>query len=81
MEKNTIISDVRNIDRSTLRDISSVVIDPNQSKEERIQSFVNQIGNPYCYLDGDIVVGISYADTEISLEDRLKSYANSIGKY
>lgn len=81
MEKNTIISDVRNIDRSTLRDISSVVIDPNQSKEERIQSFVSQIGNPYCYLDGDIVVGISYADTEISLEDRLKSYANSIGKY
>ena len=80
MEKNTIISDVRNIDRSTLRDISSVVIDPNQSKEERIQSFVSQIGNPYCYLDGDIVVGISYADTEISLEDRLKSYANSIGK-
>ena len=81
MEKNTIISDVRNIDRSTLRDISSVVIDPNQSKEERIQSFVSQIGNPYCYLDGDIVVGISYADTEISLEDRLKSYANRIGKY
>lgn len=81
MEKNTIITDVRNVDKSTLRDISSVVIDPNQSKEERIQSFVSQIGNPYCYLDGDIVVGISYADTEISLEDRLKSYANSIGKY
>lgn len=81
MEKNTIVSDVRSIDRSTLKDISSVVIDPNQTKEERIQSFVSQIGNPYCYLDGDIVVGISYADTEISLEDRLKSYANGLGKF
>ena len=79
MEKNTIISDVRNIDRSTLRDISSVVIDPNQSKEERIQSFVSQIGNPYCYLDGDVVVSISYADTDVSLEDRLKSYFTGMG--
>ena len=81
MDRKTNITDVRTVDRSTLRDISTVVIDPNQSKAERIQSFVSQIGNPYCYLDGDIVVGISYADTEISLEDRLKSYANGLSKF
>ncbi len=80
MEKNEIISDFRSIDKSKLQDINSVVIDPNLSKEERIQSFVSQIGNPYCYRDGDIVVGISYADTEISLEDRLKAYTNGLVK-
>lgn len=67
--------DIRTVDRANLIDISSVKIDPELPKLERIKSFISQIGNPYCYLDGDVVVGISYADTDISLEDRLKSYA------
>lgn len=67
--------DIRTVDRSNLVDISSVKIDPKLPKQERIKSFISQIGNPYCYLDGSVVVGISYADTDISLEDRLKSYA------
>lgn len=70
--------DIRTVDRANLVDISSVKIDPELPKLERIKSFISQIGNPYCYLDGDVVVGISYADTDISLEDRLKSYACSL---
>ena len=68
-------TDIRTVDRESLVDIRSVKIDQNLSKQDRIKSYINQIGNPYCYRDGDIVVGISYADTEISLEERLKSYA------
>lgn len=70
--------DVKNIDRSTLRDIHSVHVDPTLPQEERIKSFVKQIGNPYCYLDGDIVVSVSYAETQVSLQDRLKSYVSSL---
>lgn len=70
--------DVKNIDRSTLRDIQSVHIDPLLPQEERVKSFVEQIGNPYCYLDGDIVVSVSYAETQVSLQDRLKSYVSSL---
>ena len=70
---------LRNINRTDLRDIREVKIDPTLSKNERIQSFISQIGNPYCYLDGEIVVSISYADTDVSLEDRLKSYAYGLG--
>ena len=68
-------TDIRTVDRESLVDIRSVKIDQNLSKQDRIKSYINQIGNPYCYRDGDIVVGISYADTEISLEERLQSYA------
>lgn len=75
MKKSDSSIDVRTVDRSQLKDISEVVIDPKLSKEERIKSYVEQIGNPYCYLDGDTVVGISYADTDVTLEDRLKAYA------
>ena len=71
-------TDIRTVTRESLVDIRNVKIDPGLSKQERIKSFVNQIGNPYCYLDGDVVVGISYADTDVSLEDRLKSYASGL---
>lgn len=70
--------DAKAVDRSSLRDIRSVSIDMTQPQSERVKSFVAQIGNPYCYLDGDIVVSIQYADTEVSLQDRLRSYISSL---
>lgn len=71
--------DRKQIDKSTLRDIGGVHIDTTLPQQERIKSFVEQIGNPYCYLDGDIVVTIGYADTDISLQERLKSYISNMG--
>ncbi len=69
MSENT-----RSIDRSSLRDINGVVLDPSLPKEERMKSFVEQIGNPYCYLDDGVVVQIAYADTQVSLQERLDTY-------
>lgn len=74
MDKET----AKNADRSTLRDIKDVVIDTTQPCGERIKRYIEQIGNPYCYLDNDVVVEIGYTDTNISLHDRLVSYASSI---
>ena len=73
------IPDIRTVDGESLVDIRNVKIDPALTKQERIKSYVSQIGNPYCYRDGDVVVGISYANTDISLEERLKSYACGLG--
>lgn len=66
------------VDRATLRDIRSVRIDPSLPRCERVRSFVEQIGDPYCYLDDGTVVSVSYADTPVSLEDRLKSYVSTL---
>lgn len=66
------------IDRSKLKDIHDVKIDTSTPCKERIKSFIEQIGNPYCYLDNDVVVEIGYANTSITLHDRLLSYASSI---
>lgn len=78
MGKNTEI-DIKTIDRSTLREISEVMIDTALPRQERVKSYVEQMGNPYCYLDGGIVVSVGYADTPVSLQDRLKSYVCSLG--
>lgn len=78
MEYRNFDTELRTVDKERLTDIRSVKIDPKLSKQERIRSFVRQVGNPYCYRDGDVVVGIRYADTEITLEDRLKAYASEL---
>ena len=71
--------DVRKADRAALCDIRNVVIDTTLPCKERIKSYIDQIGNPNCYVDDGVVVAIGYADTQVSLQDRLKSYVSSLG--
>ena len=65
--------DLRKVDRSTLRDRSTVRIDPEASTEERIRAWIEQLGNPYVYLDGGVVVKLSFADEGETIEDRINS--------
>jgi len=67
---NTIYS--INIDE--LADIQDVRIDMSLSKEERMESYLRQIKNPYCYRCGDMIVRVSFADTDATLEDRIRQY-------
>lgn len=74
MLTNTTQQDFSHIDRESLVDIRTVKIDMELPKEERIQSFLKQIKNPYLCRYGNIVVQSIFADTEITLDDRLKQY-------
>ena len=71
------IVDIRTVNPATLRDIRDVKINTALPKEQRIQDYIRQIGNPYCYRDGKYVVKISFADTDVTLEDRLLAYIRS----
>ena len=61
------------VDRSMFRDRSTVRIDPEASTEERIRAWIEQLGNPYVYLDGGVVVKLSFADKGETIEDRINS--------
>lgn len=65
------------VDRSTLKDIRDVQVNTELPKKERILDFIRQIGNPYCYRCGDYVVKVGFADTDVTLEDRMLSYIRS----
>ena len=69
--------DIRTVNPATLRDIRDVRINTALPKEQRIQDYIRQIGNPYCYSHGKYVVKISFANTEVTLEDRLLDYIRS----
>ena len=70
--------DVRTVDRDSLADISKIHIDPRMPREQRLADFVRQIGNPYCYRCGKVVIKVSFADTSATLEDRLEHYLKTL---
>lgn len=57
-----------------LADIRDVKIDTELPREERAKSYLEQIKDPYCHRYEDTVVRVSFADTGVTLEDRLKQY-------
>lgn len=67
-------AEIENIEPSTLVDIGSVAINPELTHEEKIQSYMEQIGNPYCFKSGDIPVCIRFRDSGESLADILVRY-------
>jgi len=70
--------DPSTVDRSTLVQRSSVKLNPAASREERLRDFLEQIKNPYCYLDGKTVVKISFSKTDTTLEDSIEHYLRGL---
>lgn len=66
------------VDRSTLVDINDVTIDTTLPKAARMESFIRQIKNPYCYKCGKLIVNVNYLEQEMTLEERLISHFKSL---
>ncbi len=72
--------DVTKVDPQTLIDIREIKTDSNLTPKKRMEQFIHQIGNPYCYKYGDYIVKIGFEDTEDTLEDRLKDLILKAGR-
>ena len=59
-------------------DISGGVIYTANPRSERIRDYIAQVGTPYRYLDGGVVVEIGYADTPVTLQERLLAYVDGL---
>ena len=70
--------DIREADREALADILEIKIDKDQNDTEKKREFIRQIKNPYLYRQGEYVVKLSFADTDVTLTDRLKEYIEHI---
>ena len=70
--------DIRTVDPKELVERQSVKVDMNLPREERIKQYIKQIKNPYCYLDGDVVVKVSFQEEGVTLEQRLEAYIRSL---
>ena len=63
----------RTVDRKTLVERGSVRLDPDAGYEERLREHVRQIRNPYCYLDGGVIVKLSFQEKAPSIEEQVNS--------
>ncbi|WP_092560278.1 DUF6870 family protein [Anaeromicropila populeti] len=69
--------DIQKVDPDSLVDLLEVEIDETLSIDERIKSFIEQIKNPYCFKVGEVVVKIKYADTDVTLEQKIAQILES----
>jgi len=70
--------DVREVDMDTLVDIRDVNIDMDWPKEKRIEEFILQIKNPYCFKVGKVAVKVEFSEGDATFEDRVKEYLESL---
>jgi hypothetical protein len=69
---------IDNINPENLVDITSIEIDTDLPKEKKMRTFIEQIGNPYLFKCGKIVVQIGFTETEITLDERMETYLKTI---
>lgn len=64
--------DIRTVDKNQLVDLNSVVIDESRPVQERMVSFLQQIGNPYCFRVGDVAVKVIYKENGPTFQQNLE---------
>ncbi|RKJ76885.1 hypothetical protein D7X33_13345 [Butyricicoccus sp. 1XD8-22] len=70
--------DITQVDRGTLVDIRNIHIDPTLPATQKIQSYLEQIANPYCFLCGDTPVRVRFVAESKTLKQSLCDYFLSL---
>lgn len=64
--------DVRTVCRENLPDIRNVAVRKRNSAQDKVQGYLTEAGNPYCFRVGDVVVKNTYAENGPDLNDLLR---------
>lgn len=65
---------LEDIRKEELTDISQIHLDENLSPEQKMYSFLEQVGNPYCFLCGETPVQICFTENGPELGELLQAY-------
>lgn len=64
--------DITKVNPDELVDIREVKVNTKLQQNHRIQDFISQIKNPYCYKYGDYIVKIGFEDTDVTITEMLR---------
>lgn len=64
--------DVRIASREGLADIREVAVKRRRSVQDKMQDYLKETGNPYCFQVGDVVVKNTYTEDGPKLNDLLR---------
>lgn len=71
---------IRDVDKNSLVDLSSVSIDQEQSSEVKMLSFLEQIQNPYFFKCDETIVEVAFNDNGLQFGDLLQNYFENLKK-
>ena len=66
--------DIKDIDVDDLQELSEVKLYSDLPVQERLELFLCQIGNPYCFKVNGTPVQISFSDSPKTLDEALDNY-------
>lgn len=64
--------DIRSVDKKDLVDLNTVCIDDTAPVTQRVEQFIQQIRNPYCFRIGDIAVKVNYKSDGPSFQQNIE---------
>lgn len=66
------------MDRNTLKDVSEITLDKATSILERVESFINEVQNPYIMKCGNTIVEVEFSDNKKAIDAQIKDYLKSL---
>ena len=70
---------IHDIDPDTLVDIKDVQVNMDLPKLDRMKDVIRQMnGNPYFFKSGKITVKVSFADTHVTIDERMENYLRTM---
>lgn len=64
---------IKDVAPDLLQDILTVEVS-GETASQRLESYLDQVGNPYCFKVGNTPVRISFKSCEETLDKKIKSY-------
>lgn len=64
---------IKDVAPNLLQDILTVEVS-GETASQRLESYLDQVGNPYCFRVGNTPVQISFKSCEETLDKKIKSY-------
>lgn len=72
---------IKECDKEQLVDLSSIVIDCEKSKQERMADYLRQVKNPYYFKVGDVAVRLVFDESARSFQECMEELVQAnIGK-
>jgi hypothetical protein len=66
--------DISEVDPAILVDVSALSVDTALPQAERVEQYLTQIRNPYCFMSGDTPVRIRFTGADKELSQSLIDY-------
>ncbi|MDR1700016.1 MAG: hypothetical protein LBR68_02390 [Lachnoclostridium sp.] len=70
--------DITTIDRHTLVDMNKISINDRLDSVQKMENYIEQVKNPYCFLCGSTPVKIRFATDTKTLAQSLGNYFSSL---